>query len=385
VGLLPLLGYFFQQVSVIAPLANLLAIPVIALVLLPLSLLTLVMLSCFPFAGEPLLALTVKGFDLFMACLAGLERGLPTVWEQAGFGLAVLLLSLLGAVLLLMPRGLPGRSLAGIMLLPLLLPLKPEWNRGTFRTTVLDVGQGLSVLIETNKHRLLYDTGARYRSGMDAARLAVLPFFRFQGIRSLDRLIVSHGDNDHAGGVDSLLQNIAVGQIQTGSLKLRERYPQMANCKPGSRWQWDGVTFSWLHSGEDSGNNENNRSCVLKVDNGEYSVLLTGDIEANREKQLVLKHTGQLKADLLVASHHGSGNASSELFIRQVDPVHVVYSASYQNRYGHPHPRVVERFKRAGALQWSTAQTGMLSVQAERGREPIYSHYRDTRWAYWLD
>jgi competence protein ComEC len=246
-----------------------------------------------------------------------------------------------------------------LLLLPLLLWQGDAPPTGTARFTLLDVGQGLAAVVQTRRHVLVYDTGPRYPSGFDTGEAVVVPFLREAGLRRIDTLVVSHGGNDHAGGVHSVLQAFPAGRILSSVDPGREPFGQQA-CRRGQHWRWDGVEFRILHPARDGlSGEENDHSCVLRVRAGEDSLLLTADIEAPAEQSLL--RSGQpLQADILVAPHHGSKTSSSERFVAAVRPQAVLYSVGYRNRYGFPHAEVVERYRRLGASRYRTDRSGAL-------------------------
>ncbi len=387
-GLTPWLLQLFSQWPPLAPLVNLIAIPLVTL-LLPLLLLDVLMLALWPAVGSWLLIKLGKGFEWGWQGLDWAAQQISAVVVSAPISWWMLLLALLGGLWLLLPPAVPGRWIGTLLWLPLLWPSSSAPPEGGFRVTVLDVGQGLSVLVETRKHRLLYDTGPRYRSGFNAAEAAVVPFLHGQGIRQLDRLIVSHADSDHAGGQAVIERLLQVDQTLTGSQKITA--DQL--CQAGQQWRWDGVSFMFMHpdkpalTGLDT-TNENNRSCVLKIDNGLQSVLLTGDIEARVEQQLVNRYGKQLRASTLVAAHHGSRSSTTDVLLQQVDPERVLISSGWRNRFGHPHPAVVQRIKRPNADQrprilLNTATDGAIRIDIGSDGTTDIATALSSRWGYW--
>jgi competence protein ComEC len=273
-----------------------------------------------------------------------------------------------------------GRVLALVIALPVFFPQRIEIDPQAFRLTVFDVGQGLSVLVETRSHRLLYDTGPAFAAGSDAAELAVLPALRHRGIDALDMLMVSHRDSDHAGGTTSILAELAVSEVVVGE---RLELPQQQVCTAGQRWQWDGVWFTVLNppAATVASTAGNNRSCVLRVESGAASALLTGDIEAPVEARLV--RAGLSPATVLIAPHHGSRTSSSPLFVAALQPRRVVFSAGYRNAFGHPHPQVAERYRAAGAQALNSADSGAITLTLQRNGVVEITEYRKDHRHYW--
>ncbi len=219
--------------------------------------------------------------------------------------------------------------------------------------TVLDVGQGESVVVRTRHHVLVYDTGPRFSGSFDAGSAVVVPYLRNRGIGRIDRLIISHGDSDHDGGTAAVLKALPVGEIDSG-----ERLPETrleTPCAAGQQWTWDGVRFQVLHPNGPWQASGNAASCVLAVTAKGARALITGDIQAKQERDLVARRRQQLAADLLVAPHHGSAGSSTRAFVDAVAPEIVVFPAGYRNRYGFPRAVVRRRYRRAGARQYVTS------------------------------
>ncbi len=372
-GLSPLLLLFFQQGSLIAPLANLLAVPWVSLLVVPLSLLAAVMLPLSDAVSGWLFSAADSALLLLWSLLQRLADLPWAAWSFAISSLWLLLPTILALLLLLAPRGFPARWLCLPLLMPLFLwqPARPQ--QGELWLTVLDVGQGLSVLLQTAQHTLLYDTGAKFSPRFDAARAVILPTLRVQRIERLDRLILSHNDLDHVGALQPLLDRFPVRRLSSGQ---PESWPQLQvdACRAGQRWSWDGVRFEFLHPTEAVQKSDNNYSCVLKVSSDYGAVLIPGDIEKPVEKQL-LKSGQDLSATLLIAAHHGSRSSSSWDFIQAVQPRYVIYSTGYRNRFHHPHPTVVERFKRLGVAGFNTAEVGAVRVRFKSEVEIDQEHF----------
>lgn len=355
-GLLPWTLFWFGEASLVAALANALLIPAFALLVPAVLAIALASLAV-PAVGQALLpALAVvfeKGWTglAWMADWPGAYLSLPTP------GPVALVTALAGAAWLLAPRGVPGRWLGALGLLPLLLG-PPSPPPDGFRVTVLDVGQGLAAVVRTAEHALLFDAGPRYRTGFDTGEAVVVPYLNSQGIRRLDRLVLSHGDIDHRGGVPAVLDAVPVAT----TLGVDQATP----CRAGQAWRWDGVDFRVLHpDGPDWRGND--ASCVLAVSGPGGRVLLTGDIEAAAERHLVAAHREALDADVLVVPHHGSASSSSAAFLAAVRPGHALVPAGWRNRWGFPAPEVRERLRAAGAEVRTSGEEGALSVTVDPG------------------
>lgn len=354
VALAPLTLAWFEQMSLAAPLANTVLIPLFG-VLVPAVLL-----------GVLLLPVPWLGAHLLLACawvLAWLYRGLEALSQlpyaslhASGASVPAVALAFAGAAVLLMPRGLPARWLGLVLCVPLLLPGRTELPRGVAQLTLLDVGQGLAVAIRTRRHAALFDTGPAYRGGFDAGRSVVVPYFRWAHVHRIDRLIVSHNDRDHRGGLAAVLRRLGVSCLQDA---------QFTNlCRAGQHWRWDGVRFCILHPARRKRwHSDNNASCVLRVATGGHSALLTADIEAPAEQALVERAAPLLSADVLVVPHHGSDSSSTAPFIAAVNPRWALISCGHDNQWGFPKADVVARYRAAGAHVETTARRGALRVR----------------------
>jgi competence protein ComEC len=350
VALAPPSLFFFDGVSWIAPLVNLLAVPLFT-VLTPAVLVAVLLLFAWPAVGVAALQAVAAALSLFHRALEWAAQ-LPDLWLPASPPLAALLLALVGVVLLFAPRGLPLRPLGALCLLPLLAPAG-QAPRAPLEVTVLDVGQGLAVVARTASHTLLYDAGPAFDDGFDAGAAVVVPFLLAQGVHTVDALVLSHGDNDHSGGVPSVRELLRVRrEIGTAD---GER------CAEGAQWRWDGVTFSIL-GGPGSGLSDNDGGCVLRIDAPGLSVLLPADIERRSEERLVATYGSRLRADVLVAPHHGSRTSSTPEFVAAVRPAVVVYGAGWRNQFRHPRPDVVARYAALGAQQYVTGSGGAITL-----------------------
>jgi competence protein ComEC len=267
-----------------------------------------------------------------------------------------------GMLWILAPKGWPLRGMGIILLLPLLLRQPDMPQTGSARLTLLDVGQGLAAVVQTHNHTLLFDTGPSYPSGFDTGDAVVVPFLRQTGIDHVDTLVISHGNNDHAGGVASVLAQLPVTKILADGEMVVD-LPNADPCRRGASWEWDGVKFRILHPASviDAAD-ENNHSCVLRVSVGRHAVLLTADIERDGEGEL-LASTEALRADILVAPHHGSKTSSSEDFLNAVQPQWVLFPVGYRNRYGFPHSEVVARYAERGVATRRTDTEGALQFE----------------------
>ncbi|WP_409261772.1 DNA internalization-related competence protein ComEC/Rec2 [Pseudomonas putida] len=352
VGLLPVLLVTGLPVSLSAPVANLLAVPWVSLAVLPLALLGTLLL---PLAGvgEGLLWVAGGLLDILFRLLA-LLAGWRPAWIPPALPVVAWLLVCAGALLLLLPRGVPLRGLGGVMLLALWVP-RDTLPLGQVEVWQLDVGQGLAMLLRTRHHTLLFDAGPA-KGETDLGERVVLPTLRKLGVGRLDLMLISHAHADHAGGAAAILRGLPVGRVIGGEALSGV---QLQPCSSGERWTWDGVHFL-LWRWED-GQSSNDRSCVLMVEARGERLLLAGDMEAGAERAW-LADTEVPRIDWLQAPHHGSRSSSTEAFIRATIPRGVLISRGRNNSFGHPHAQVVERYRRHGVVVYDTAVEGALRL-----------------------
>ncbi len=383
VGLVPLLLVLFQQVSLVSPIANAVAIPVVSLVVTPLALAGAVL----PFAWPLELAHAI--LEVLMAMLGWLAELPGAVWQQHAPPAWTLPLALAGIAWLLVPRGFPARWLGIVLLLPLFATPPQGPRAGDLWITVLDVGQGLSVLARTERHALLYDAGPAFNAFSDSGSRVILPYLRGEGINRLDALIVSHDDGDHSGGAASVLEAIPVGMLWSSLASdhaLLEAPTWRAPCIAGRKWVWDGVSFEFLHPREEvlSGRSAraNNRSCVLRIESKGGRVLLTGDIERGAERELLRHAPKLLTAEALLVPHHGSATSSSPEFVKQVAPRYAVFSVGHRSRFGHPREDVLARYREAGSELLRTDSGGAIQMRFEPEGIRVEAHRERSR-RYW--
>lgn len=349
--LAPLTLYFFHGAAWLGPPVNLLAVPVMAL-LTPLVLAAAVAAALLPGAGLSALRALADALVALQDGLAWLAAHAPAAWIPAGPPSAALLLALFGSILLFAPRGWPLRWMGLACFAPLLLPPRAELH-GPFELAALDVGQGLAVLVRTPNHALLYDAGPAFADGFDAGESVVAPYVLGLGRRGVDRLLLSHGDSDHAGGVPAVRRLLRIGD-ELGTVEGRP-------CRDGQGWEWDGVRFDLLHPEGDAWS-DNNRSCVLRVTAPGFRALLAGDIERAAEARLLQAHPGALQAEVLVAPHHGSKTSSTADFVDAVAARVVIFGAGWRSHFRHPRPEVVARYEALGARPLTTGVEGAVRV-----------------------
>lgn len=353
VGLLPVLLALGLPISLTAPLANLLAVPWVSFAVLPLALLGTALLPI-PVLGEGLLWLAGGSLGGLFGLLAQAAALVPA-WVPEPLPLWAWLLAALGALLVLLPRGVPLRGPGAVMLLALWAP-REQVAYGQVEVWQLDVGQGLAVLLRTRHHALLYDAGPA-QGDSDLGERVVVPTLRKLGVKQLDLLLISHGHADHAGGAAAVRRGIPVARVLAGEV---EGLEPASPCTSGERWQWDGVDFElWQWP---QGPSSNERSCVLRVVANGERLLLAGDMEAGAERAW-LAATEAPRVDWLQAPHHGSRTSSNEPFIKALAPRGVLISRGRSNGFGHPHAQVIERYRRHGVSIHDTAVDGALHLR----------------------
>jgi competence protein ComEC len=380
-GLAPFLLFFFQQVSFISPFANLLAVPIISLFVLPVSLLGLLFLPLSSTVAGLLLLpadYALRGLMWLLNVLAQVPSATvhhpaPSCWT--------LLAAIPGALLLLAPFGTPSRWLGVVMLLPLIFTAADRPAPGEVRMALLDVGQGLAVSVQTANHWLVYDTGAQFSAESDMGRNVVLPYLHGQGAGRIDTLIVSHGDNDHIGGARSILNALPVSRLLTSAPDRLTEYAPLT-CKSGLAWRWDKVDFTILAPERLDPAKDNNNSCVLKIQSENGAILLTGDIEAAAESWLTAEYGEALRAVILVAPHHGSKTSSTWSFLNTVQPNFILIPAGYRNQFGHPHPSVLARYQKIGTKWLTSASSGAILADLSAHGITVKA-YRDMEKKYW--
>ena len=376
-GLAPLSAAFFRQNPLLGPLANMFAIPWVSFLVLPCEAAGVLLdLGGFE-AGAWFISNADAATSFMMSYLMRLaEFDFATV-AMAPPGMWSIVCAGVGALVLLLPSGVPGRWLGCAWFAPLLFGSSPRPAPGEANLYVLDVGQGLAAVVETAQRVLVFDTGAHVGS-FDAGAEVLVPFLEQRRIKHVDRLVISHSDNDHAGGAAALAAAVPIRSVMRGGAGASARVDA---CRAGMRWRWDGVDFEILHPDGARYDRDNDGSCVLRVTASGASALLPGDIEAAGEQALLARRT-QLNAEVLVAPHHGSRTSSSSAFVAAVAPRYVIFASGYGNRFGFPAPDVVERYRAAGAETFTTYEAGMLSFALNGKRAPP-RRYREDHRRYW--
>ncbi len=374
IGMVPLTWLFFGQIAWVGIPANLIAIPVFSLVVIPAALLGTLLLGLWPAAGGLLLNLLSAMLDAILVALeAAAELGRSTDLSAPLHGLPMWVPA---AVVILLAIGRNGRVLAGLLVTATAIgpaalsdPASPS-----LRMTVFEVGQGTAVLLEVGERRLLYDTGPAWgSSGASAATFTVVPFLRERGITQLDRIIISHDDRDHSGGLPAVLETGCTARIEGGEPLAAVR--NAGRCAVGDRWRWGDVRFTTLWPPRDGERTGNAASCVLRVEVAGRSLLLAGDIEAAQEARLLERLREPV--DVLLVPHHGSGGSSTPPFVAATAPRVAIFPVGHRNAYGFPDPAVVERYRCAGATVYRTGRDGALQMEIDADGTMRMTAWRD--------
>ena len=385
VGMLPLMLVLFQRTSMVAPLTNLIAVPWFNIVTVPLTLAGALTVSVAQPVGEFFLdwaewsVVPVWWFlDLAAATpWAQWTQHVPQTWT--------VIVGSIGTLWLLLPRGIPARWLGAVALAPMILVQPPAPQPGEFWFTLLDVGQGLSAVVRTANHVLVYDTGPKFSEHFNTGEAVVVPYLRYLGVRDVDMLMLSHSDSDHIGGARSVLRQTNVAEVAS-SVPL-ELAPDATPCATPRTWQWDGVDFTVLYPPPvDSGlrrKKDNDVSCVLRVSIAGSSVVLPGDIEIPSEKFLLANAAEQLRSDILVVPHHGSTTSSSTEFVNAIAPRYALFPVGYRNRFGFPKAKVVQRYRDVDARVLDSANAGAISFHIGPAGIAAPELYRESARRYW--
>jgi competence protein ComEC len=380
VGTVPLLLNLVFQVSIIAWLVNLVAIPWISLSVIPFLLLSIAGYLVSTGTGDVLVGIALQSLAGLWAVLE-YAANLRWVFYAQALTPVQLVTGLIGALLLLSPRGFLPRWLGVLLLVPVFVVNSPEFAEGEIEMTVFDVGQGLAVSLRTRDHLLLYDAGPRFGSGFDAAEQIVVPGLRLHGhARFIDLFVVSHWDVDHAGGATAVREAFVIGD----TLAQTPIVGAYKSCHEARPFAVDGFTYSFIAipGNQLSGND---RSCVLLIKSADFAILLPGDIEAVGERRLLQGALPEADVDVLIAPHHGSRSSSSPAFLNLIRPKIVVFSSGYNNRFNHPDPAVLDRYRVRGARTFNTARQGQIRIRHVPGDGIRIDAARSVRRRFWYD
>ena len=389
--MVPMLMALFQEVSLVSPLANAFAIPIVSLAVVPLTIAgAFLPLPFLLDAAHAIMAVVMVPLEWLASLpLAMLESHAPIPWTVAA--------GAFGALWLLAPRGVPMRSSGFVWMAPMFVVLPPAPGAGEAWLDVLDVGHGLAVVVRTQGHALAYDAGPSWSAESDSGTRIVVPFLRGEGVGHLDGLVISHADDDHYGGAASIARSRRPEWLLSPLADddpLHASVQRSIRCEAGQRWRWDGVDFAVLHPdaaiyGEEPGRKarkENDRGCVVRVSTSQASALLAGDVEARAEAEMLSRGAPSLHSDVLVVPHHGSKTSSTAEFLDAVAPQWGLISLGYRNRFRHPHESVVQRYLDRGIRLRRTDAEGALHVELPaESKRPITVEGFACQARYWSE
>lgn len=374
--MLPLVAWQFSYVSLVSPLVNLIAVPIVTLLLVPICLCAVMLM---PISGDWAWWVFGLADKMIEFGIAWLSKALELEW--AYFNLAAYPVWVWCCLFILICCSLlPQFWLSKKYLVLLIFPLVsyiPTNKDNLWQLDILDVGQGVAVLITRNQRALIYDVGASYPSGFNMADSVLLPILKAKGIAKVDYVFISHGDNDHAGSLSSLLKGMNVEQV----------LDNQTSCRKNLNIAWQGLVVQSIWPDDPNLHNSNNGSCVLRVSDQYHSIILPGDVDKSVEYTLVQSEPNLLKADILLAPHHGSNTSSSRYFITAVDPEFVVFSQGFMNRWQFPRDEVVDRYRahNSHTKLYNTSDSGQVSfLIAYNSPRPIeVTTFRQQIHPYW--
>jgi competence protein ComEC len=381
VGLIPVLVIAGLPISLISPAVNLVTIPLVSIFVVPPILLLMLVNVISEAAALWMIGIVSYPLQYLWQALEYISHLTPMPPMSLTPHWMAIALAIIGVVLLLIKAGFRWRVVALLLIATIWIPVRAQHDY-LLKLTALDIGQGLSLVLQTQDHNLVYDMGARYQSGFNLGQAVLEPYLKRESIETIDVAIISHSDNDHAGGYEYLNKNFVI----------KKTYMPFADpdltaqhkCRAGNSWSWDGVKFKFLHPTDILAVKNNNRSCVLQITAGNTRLLLTGDIEREIEHQLVGRVGDRLYNDILIAPHHGSSSSSSALFLHKVRPKTVIVSAGFLNRFNHPTAAVLSRYKNLDSLVLNTAQVGSVELIIDADQQLGLAQLGRTKMArYW--
>jgi competence protein ComEC len=378
--MLPIQLDIFSGLSLVAIIINLIAIPLFSILIIPMVLFATGMALVY----QPISLITFHASDAIISFFFYISEFANHSYLHFSLLHKNLLMIVFSVLLLVFVSYFQSKKirkvsyLFTVVILCLVSLPKPNDNDTWFVETI-DVGQGLAVVIRSADQVLLYDTGARYPSGFSMVDSEIAPYFISMGINQIDHLVVSHSDNDHAGGADIIVDKFTVKQLWSGE-PLKSKY-DFTQCVRGQRWKL-GILEVEVLSPTILTNNDNNNSCVLRISDGSTAVLLTGDIEKRQEKVLTKILLEKLNSDILFAPHHGSRHSSNESFIKAVSPKWVVFSAGFMNQWGFPANEVVERYEKQSVKSFNSGLSGFIRFQISTQDIKIKT-FREDLAPYW--
>lgn len=383
VGLMPLSLYAFHTSPTILSFANAFAVPWFLFLIFP-----------FLFAGAVLIFLIQPG-GLFFWKLALLStRILYSILKYISkwkiFVILSPFISLTGvialqiaAIIFLLPQQLSLKHLIPFFFLPILFPIRQFHPKGAdIHFSLLDVGHGLASIVQTSHHLLIFDCGPRLGESFDAGKIVVLPALYRSGVKKINKIIISHSDSDHLGGLKAILQVFPKTKVLT-SIPKRLRNFKAKTCQAGDSWYWDGVFFQILWPPRGFPYQDNNSSCVLKVSNGRYSLIIPGDIEFQTEASLVNRNWKRLPTTILIAPHHGSKTSSSFRFLQATKPKLVLFATGDYFRFHIPNRLIEARYREIGTETLSTYTKGNIDCYLPKKGEMTIQAYRKKHKFLW--
>ncbi len=376
-GMLPLVMVFFGQISLVSPIVNLVAVPLFCLFLIPLSLCTVLLNELeIHWLAEPLLNLLQQLFDWVFFVLQWLSE--LNFASSATMPLSFCTVLACFVIILAYLCNWWWRRWSWILIAIAVFAPIDKSGHDKLIVTLLDVGQGLAMVIEQADYTLVYDTGPAYQSGFSTAQAVLIPYLNYRGIERVNTLIISHADSDHIGGYEKLMSTFPAENVVTSRT---DKLPNANACNAGQKWSRGEVSYQIISPDIGTPDGSNNRSCVLRINYGTNVLLITGDIEKQVERYL-LKNEANLTANILLVPHQGSKTSSTAQFIDAVAPDLALIAAGYLNHYGHPHPNVTNRYRQRGIAMLSTIDAGSIQIEISTSDWQIKA-YRNTQKRFW--
>jgi competence protein ComEC len=375
IGLMPMMVIVFGSINLLTPIANLIVLPLASLLLIPLLLVSFIVYLFSESVAKFLFNLVEEIAQYLFLILDFLQpyKFLSVAVNQLTFLIVTSLITI--SILLLLPKLFRWKYMAIMLFIPIFYNNPKPLNQKEYRINILDVGQGLSIIISTKDHTMIYDTGAKYETGFNLASSVVIPFLQYKGIDNVDKLIISHSDNDHAGGKEELIE-------QFSNIQIYDVVAEKTPCIKGEEWQWNEVDFEVISPYNLKPYLGNNSSCVIKISSQYGSILLTGDIEEPIEYRLVHQMPQAIKSQILLVPHHGSRTSSGEEFIKAVNPEIALNSSGYANQFNHPHPLIKKLYLEKGIEFFDTQDKGMLEVLFNKEGYEL-KQYSDVNHHFW--
>ncbi len=386
-GMMPLTLLFFDTASLSSPIANLVAIPWVSFVVVPLSLIGMLLMPFSSNLSDLFFNIAAYAIEWFFIGLDYIVDLIHNPFNFSGIPTSYLFLAVIGFLVLLLPKGFPGRWLGLIAFLPAILFVPSKLEQSEFYFTLLDAGQGMASVVQTKNHTLVYDVGTRLSDRFDIVKLVMLPYLKEKRVSHIDTLVLSHDDIDHMGSANTLMESFSVNSVLGSKItKLKNR--DFKACYAGLKWNWDGVDFEVLSPRKDDIKgiatiSDNNLSCVIRVSNKTHSLLLTGDIEKKVEKELLSSYSERLHSTVMIVPHHGSKTSSSDAFLNVVSPELALIPTGYRNRFKHPRPSIVKRYKIHKIKLMDTVDEGAISIIFPPKDAISVESYRNKNQRFW--